>query len=149
VRSADQFHVGIVVEDFEAALADLSNLFGYEWCLPLRVEIPVMLPSGETEVELVFTYSMTAPRMEVILSVAGTLWTPVPGSGLHHVGYWSDEVAADSVRLAERGHSLEASDARPDGVPLWTFHRSPNGPRIELVSRRLQPGLEQYWASGD
>ncbi len=31
---------------------------------------------------------------------------------------------------------------------MWAYHRSPHGPRIELVSRGLQPGLEQYWSSG-
>jgi hypothetical protein len=31
VRAEDQLHVGIVVDDFEAALADLSAMFGYEW----------------------------------------------------------------------------------------------------------------------
>ena len=31
VRAEDQSHVGIVVDDFEAALADLSGMFGYEW----------------------------------------------------------------------------------------------------------------------
>jgi hypothetical protein len=30
VRAEDQFHVGIVVEDFEGTLARLSSLFGYE-----------------------------------------------------------------------------------------------------------------------
>lgn len=43
LRAEDQFHVGIVVEDFEAALAGLSALFGYQWCDEL---------GGPTEVRL-------------------------------------------------------------------------------------------------
>ena len=30
MRAADQFHAGIVVDDLEASLADLAELFGYE-----------------------------------------------------------------------------------------------------------------------
>ena len=30
---------------------------------------------------------------------------------------------------------------------MWTYHRSARGPRIELVSRQLEAGLESYWAS--
>jgi hypothetical protein len=41
LNAADQFHVGIVVEDFESTLAELSELFGYEWCQNLATPTPV------------------------------------------------------------------------------------------------------------
>jgi hypothetical protein len=72
---------------------------------------------------------------------------------IHHLGYWSDDVAADSAVLAvlavlaERGYALEATGVQPDGVPYWAYHRGASGPRIELVSRTVQAGLEQYWAT--
>jgi hypothetical protein len=148
VRAADQFHAGIVVDDVEAALADLTDLFGYRWCERISVTTPVVLPAGDAAVDLSFAYSMSTPRLEVIQSVPGTLWTPVPGSGIHHLGYWSDDLAADSALLSQRGYEAEASGVRPDGVPYWAYHRRPGGPRIEIVSRELQPNLEQYWATG-
>jgi hypothetical protein len=148
LRGTDQFHAGIVVEDFEAALADLSELFGYVWCEPISVSTPVVLPTGDLTLHLTFTYSMTSPRLEVIRCVPGTLWTPVVGSGIHHLGYWSDDVAADSSRLVERGYAAEATGVRPDGLAGWAYHRGPAGPRIEIVSRQLQPALEQYWVTG-
>jgi hypothetical protein len=43
VRAEDQFHVGIVVGDFQAALADLSSTFGYEWCDQLGGPIQVRI----------------------------------------------------------------------------------------------------------
>jgi hypothetical protein len=85
--------------------------------------------------------------VEVIQSVPGTPWVPVPGSGIHHAGYWSDDPTADAALLVSRGYAEEARGVHPDGVPAWTYHRAPSGPRIELVSRALQVGLEQYWAS--
>lgn len=148
MRAEDQFHVGVVVDDFDSTLAALSELFGYEWCDEIGGPTLVTLPTGDAVVDLKFAYSMTSPRLEIIRSVAGTLWEPAAGSGIHHVGYWSDDVAADSARLVRRGFATEATGARPDGKPYWTFHRSATGPRIELVSRSVQGALEQYWATG-
>ena len=49
-------------------------------------------PSGDVELDLRFAYSATEPRLEIIRSVPGSLWVPAPGSGIHHLGYWSDDV---------------------------------------------------------
>jgi hypothetical protein len=147
VRGEDQFHVGVVVDDLDAALEDLTDLFGYGWCPSMSVETPVLLPKGDLMLDLHFTYSATVPRVEVIQSVPGTLWVPAAGSGIHHVGYWSEDVEADGRRLVERGYAEEARGVRSDGAAVWTYHHSVSGPRIELVSREIQAGLEGYWAS--
>jgi hypothetical protein len=147
MRGADQFHIGVVVDDLDAALVELTDLFGYEWCPPLAVQTPVVLPDGEMMLDLRFTYSATTPRVEVVQAVADTLWVPAPGSGIHHAGYWSEELEADSAQLEAHGYLTEAKGVRPDGSAAWAYHRRPGGPRIELVSRQLQGGMEQYWAS--
>ncbi len=46
MRASDQYHAGIVVDDFDAALADFSALFGYEFASPLELSTPVRLPDG-------------------------------------------------------------------------------------------------------
>jgi hypothetical protein len=148
MRAEDQFHIGIVVDDFEATLGALAALFGYEWCDEIGGATPVKLPDGDSVLELWCAYSKTAPRLEIVRSVPGTLWEPVAGSGVHHVGYWSDDVPADSAELARRGFATEAAGTGPDGVPYWAFHRGATGPRIELVSRTVLPAFEQYWATG-
>jgi len=147
VNGADQFHAGIVVDDLAAAQADLTELFGYEWCPTLALQTPVVLPDGEIMLDLEFAYSTTVPRVEVIRSTPGTLWVPAAGSGVHHLGYWSDDLATDMTRLVARGYAEEARGVDPTGAAMWAYHRSAAGPRIELVSRAIQPGLEQYWAS--
>ena len=146
MKAEDQFHLGIVVDDFEGTLRSLSELFGYEWCSEIAITMPVTLPSGDIVVDNRFTYSVTAPRLEIIQSIPGTLW--VPAGGVHHIGYWSDDVAADSAELERRGFATEAAGRRPDGAPHWAYHRDGTGLRIEIVSRSAQPGMEQYWASG-
>ncbi len=148
MRAEDQFHVGIVVDDLDSALAELSELFGYEWCDEFNVPTPVTFPAGDRVVDMRFAYSKTSPRLEVIQSVAGTLWEPATGSGIHHLGYWSDDVAGDSQELARRGFAMEAVGRKPDGSTLFAFHRGSSGPRIEIISREVKPAFEHYWATG-
>ncbi|MFC4502871.1 MULTISPECIES: VOC family protein [Streptomyces] len=148
MHPADQFHIGLVVDDVDSAAAELSALLGYEWCEEIGGEARVVLPDGgDALVDLRSVYSMSTPRIELVPGVPGTLWQPAD-SGIHHLGYWSDDVAADSAELARRGHAAEALGVRPDGTAYWAFHHGPGGPRIELVTRTLQPVLERYWATG-
>jgi len=148
MRASDQFHVGIVVDDLDTTLAELSELFGYEWCDEIAVQTPVRLPTGDTVLDQRFRYSKNEPRLEVIESIPGTLWVPAAGSGVHHLGYWSDDVARDSAELERRGIGREAAGILPDGGAHWAYHRGPDGPRIELVSTDLQGPLGHYWATG-
>jgi catechol 2,3-dioxygenase-like lactoylglutathione lyase family enzyme len=146
VKAADLFHTGVVVHDLDRALAELSALFGYDWCEEIHVDQPVQTPDGDTSVEFRFRYSRSTPRLEVIEQRPGTLWVPVAGSGIHHLGYWSDDVAADSAAMTAAGYTFEAAGTGPDGGPSWSYYRSPDGPRIELVSRSLEPFMAMMWA---
>jgi Glyoxalase/Bleomycin resistance protein/Dioxygenase superfamily len=146
VRAEDQFHIGIVVDDFEAALADLSATFGYEWSGELGGPIQVRLPNEASLVNIRCAYSRSSPRLEIVGRIPGTLWEPAAGSGIHHVGYWSDDMAADSAELERRGYVAEATSDGSDGAPFFAFYRRATGFRVELVSRVAQPGLERHWS---
>lgn len=147
MNATDHFHIGIVVEDLDAALDELGGLFGYEWCPVFAIETPVILRDGEVTIDLRFVYSKTEPRVELIRAMPGTPWVPATDSGIHHAGYWSDDMAGDGRGLDASGYAEEARGVLPDGTPIWAYYRSPRGLRIELVSRQLQAGLEQYWSS--
>lgn len=147
LRPEDQFHVGMIVaEDFEVTKKQLSSLFGYEWCEDMSGSIEVELPTGGTVIGFGCTYSTTSPRVEIVRRVPGTLWEPTPGSGIHHFGYWSDDVAADTAELERHGYVTEATRTGPDGAPFFAFLRSEAGFRVELVTRNAQPSLEGVWA---
>lgn len=146
VNAADQYHVGIVVEDLDSAKAQLSDLFGYLWGPEVASDVTVRLAAETVELNLRLAYSVSEPRVELVQQLPGTLWEPAAGSGVHHLGYWSDDVGADGARLEAAGFAHEASGVAPDGSPVWAYHRSASGPRIELVSRALQPLLASLWA---
>jgi hypothetical protein len=146
VKAEDQFHTGVVVDDLGAALAEYSELFGYRWSDAFEGRIRVWLPGGEREVQLHFVYSRTVPRIEVIQSIEGTVWVPSAGSGIHHLGYWSDDVTADAARLERSGYIVEAVGRLPSGAAQWSYHWAPVGFRVELVDRALQPMLEGFWS---
>ena len=149
LKPSDQFHIGIVVDEFESTLAELSDLLGYEWCEEMTNPTDVVFADGSTAViPTSFAYSMNAPRLEIIRTVPGTLWEPAAGSGVHHMGYWSDDIEADSDALAHQGWVPEVVGRRPTGEVYWAYHRHGNGPRIELVARTLQPTMERYFATG-
>lgn len=144
----DQFHIGVIVDDPKSTMADLTALFGYEWCDEIGGSVTASLPTGDINIELRAWYSKSEPRLEIVQSIPGTVWTQVENSGIHHLGYWVDDVATASAALEARGYPVEVVGKRPDGAAYWAYHRSPSGPRIELVSRLLRPTMEGYFASG-
>ncbi|MFG1924521.1 VOC family protein [Cryptosporangium sp. NPDC048952] len=140
MRAEDQFHVGIVVHELADARERLTALFGYEWAPEAGGVQSVTLASGAADVELLCQYSRSTARVELVRSVPGNpIWQPAD-SGVHHLGYWSDDVAGDSAALVAQGYEVEVAAGR------WAYHRSAAGPRIELVSRALQPMMEQFWS---
>ncbi|AHH19036.1 glyoxalase/bleomycin resistance protein/dioxygenase superfamily protein [Nocardia nova SH22a] len=146
MKAADQFHLGIVAADLEQTTAALSRLLGYKWGIESGGPLTVTAPSGQLSVDIRCVYSTTVPRLEVIRAVAGTLWEPVSGSGIHHVGYWSDDVAADMAELTAAGYEVEAVRPGPDGAPMFAFLTAASGFRIELLTRAAESGLARCWA---
>jgi hypothetical protein len=148
LRPDDQYHVGIVADDPAATMARLTRLLGYQWCDQLGATVTVGLPGGDVTVEMRCWYSRTTPRLEVVQAHPGTVWTRAD-SGLHHVGYWVDDVAATISALEADGYAFEAAGKLPDGAPYWAYLTSTGaGPRLEIVSRQLRPMMERYFATG-
>ena len=145
LRGEDLYHTGIVVEDFDESLDRLASQAGHIFAEPMKYDVRLRTPSGETTVELLVTYSCgTGPLIEVIRAVPGTHWLPVAGSGLHHLGYWSDDIDGDSAALAAAGLPLEAAGLGPDDQVVYAYHYVQGGIRIELVDRAMKPVIDQW-----
>ena len=147
------YHYGIVVRDLEAALQELGTTLELEWASVQRRRFPLRQPNGVIDVDFRLTYSITGPpHYEVIEATPGTIWDPHHAHGVHHLGYWSHDLAADSARLTAAGYVWEASyDNGPDNPPLgFTYHTLPaTQMRIELVDIARKPALDAWFAGDD
>jgi len=123
-------HVGVAVEDLEAAQALYEQLFG---AVALgRDSLPdtdaVLLEVGDTRVELVAARGPETPVGKFLAS---------RGPGMHHVAFEVDDVGAELGRLAGAGVELVDERPRPGlfGHTVAFVHpRSVGGVLAELVA---------------
>ena len=123
-------HVGIAVDDLEAAQALYEQLLGA--VAVGRDALPdteaVLLEVGDTRLELVAARGEDTPVGKFIAS---------RGPGMHHVAFEVDDVAAELGRLAGAGLELVDAEPRPGlfGHTVAVVHpRSVGGVLAELVS---------------
>lgn len=90
-------------------------------------------------------YSTQPPYLELIQEVAGTPWVCNEHSNLHHIGFFSEALAADSADLSAAACPLELLDGHDDAPPsTFTYHRDPLGIRVEFVNAELRTAMEQF-----
>ena len=148
MKAENLYHTGIVVDDLDATMEWFSKLAGYTWTDVVEVEQVAQTPAGEVTIPMKMVYSGADPRLELLQTVPGTVWMPAD-SGVHHIGYWSDDVESDLAALQAGGMDLEVKSYNPDGsgTLLWAYAKGPTGPRIELVSRAMEPFISYWWSS--
>ena len=148
MKFEDLYHTGLVVDDIEAAMRFFTDIAGYEWCGIGSGEQIIEIDGEKRSITMTVTYSKSEPRIELIQSVPGTLWTPTT-CGVHHLGYWSEDVDRDIQALLARGLSLEAKSVLLDGTAMWAYCRNKaGGPRIELVGEIIKPMLMEMFKAG-
>lgn len=134
------YHLCFAVQDLDRATADLSRAVGVTWS-PVRTG-----RLGDWDYRIVFSVE-GPPFFEVIEGAAGSPWDASGGSRFDHLGYWAADVAADKVRLAERGAPVDF-DSCPYGRS-FTYHRLDSiGARIELVDIAQQESFLATWQPG-
>ncbi|MGQ0826716.1 MAG: VOC family protein [Actinomycetota bacterium] len=143
---SELFHVGIVVPDLDAGRARFTELLGIEWGPVIDTDIEIRDANGRDRVvPNRMCYSTSPPYLELIQEVAGTPWVCNEHSNLHHIGYYSGALAADSGRLRATACPLEAMDGHGSRTPeCFTYHRDPLGVRIELVNAEMREGMEGF-----
>jgi catechol 2,3-dioxygenase-like lactoylglutathione lyase family enzyme len=148
VKPENLFHAGIVVDDLDATLDWFTRVAGYRWTDVVEVDQAAETPDGEVTVHLRMVFSAVDPRLEFQQAAPGTIWVPAD-SGVHHLGYWSDDVESDLATLEANGTRYEVKSFNPDGsgTLLWAYCKGSTGPRIELVSRALEPFIEYLWST--
>ena len=151
----EAYHVGIVVADLDASCEEFSDLLGIRWATPQDRDFTVQTPDGEVPSRFRVTYSTRESGemlIELIEGPPGSPWWPGDGvsAALHHVGFFSHELAVTSAQLSTQGAAREATVLGEDGAPRgFAYHLLQHGPRIELVDQSRRPQLEAWLQGGD
>ena len=144
----DFYHTGIIVPDLDAAMARLSALAGYRWITPLTYTLPFRTVTGTRELTSTFVYSVQSPHVELIKEVPGSPWTAAPGNSIHHLGYFTDNLADTARMLEDNGFAFEATaDVSAEDLALFAYYIDASGTRIEIVDRALFPDFPAFLQS--
>ena len=148
LRPEDYYHTGIVVPDLEAAMARLSAVAGYRWITPLTYTLPFRTANGSRELTSTFVYSLQSPHLELIQQVPDSPWIAAPGNSVHHLGYFTDDLAETARMLEADGFTFEATaDISPPDLALFAYYIDAFGTRIEIVDRALFPDFPAFLQS--
>ena len=145
------FHVGIRVADLEAGMTELGVSSGVTWASVQDRAMTVWVPGdGTVTIQLALTYSVEGPvHLELMSGPVGSIWDGSEQPGIHHFGYWADDVAAETERLMAQDWTLELAASPPDeGYGRFTYLRSPSGVLVEPVSTASKTRFERWWAGG-
>jgi lactoylglutathione lyase len=149
----DLFHIGIRVTDLSAAMDEVGRSHAVTWASVQDRTMDIWLPDvGPASFRLALTYSCEGPvHLELMEGWPGSPWdVRGGGAGVHHLGYWVDDVRVETERLLADGWTLELAAAPPeDGYGRFTYLRSPAGILVEPVTRSAKERFEAWWAGGD
>ena len=145
------YHLGVRVPDIEAAMAEMGEALNVTWCSLQEREQQVWTPAaGLTTIPLRFTYSAEGPQhVELLEGAPGTIWDGREQPGVHHVGVWVDDVAAETKALVAKGWTVVAAQNAPDrGYGAFTYVAPPSGLIVELVWTAIEPMFQRWFAGG-
>jgi catechol 2,3-dioxygenase-like lactoylglutathione lyase family enzyme len=123
------WHIGIAVPDLEQGKKELGEVFGLRW-RPARVRMLTLVDmAGRThEVECHVVFSQGGPfAVEAWQAIPGSPLEMPAGGGVHHIGYWVDDLAAEARRLDALGYPRYATAGT---TPL--LNQGPAGTLVEL-----------------
>lgn len=140
------WHIGIAVPDLKKGQKELGEIFGLHW-RPVRVRNLTLADAADRphEVECHVAFSLGGPfAVEVWQAIPGTPLDMPEGGGVHHIGYWVDDIAAEAKRLDTLGYP---SYATAGTTPL--LNRGPAGTLIELCDLHSdRPSLRDLFPPG-
>jgi hypothetical protein len=136
------FHAGIVVSDLERAMRELSDALDVRWAEPVARQFE--------GAPLRLVYSLDGPPyLELIEGPPGSPWEAPNGPRLDHLGFWSEDLAADRDRLAAGGLGVEAYVPPAGGVGFGYFRAPATGLRIELIDLSVRAESFARWGVPD
>lgn len=143
---SEMYHVGIVVPDLDAGCARFTELLGITWGPVVARDVELQAEDGSDLIEMHrVCYSTAPPYIELMQELPGSTWVCNEFSNIHHIGFWSDALAADSLALSANACPLETSGRAGENAPIgYANHRDPLGVRIEYVDSAQRELLEAF-----
>ena len=126
-------HIGIQVRDFEEVIETWERMFGIgPWTIR---EMTRTTPEGKTvTTRLAFAYTDNGVELELIQPPEGrTQFIDTHGEGLHHWGFFVDDVDGEADRMVE--HGVKVAFKGPGGN-IHLDNSGPGGVRFELMRKR-------------
>lgn len=140
----DVYHLGIVVPDIDRGMEEIGRRFNVTFPPHLPIEVDLTVGRREFHLSTRFVYSREGPPyIELFQGVPDSPFAlPRDGSGIHHLGIFVDDMAAEVARLKALGTELELHDIGIDGQPRGVAFFNSLGVRQELVSSESRTGLK-------
>lgn len=130
------YHVGIIVEDIEAAMAELSGALGVSW------PEPHISQYGEWTIKVAYSVE-GPPYIELIEGEPGGPWDTSRGPRLDHIGIMSSDVPGECARLSAQGLPLTFEPTSVGKPFRFCFHELPTiGAKLEVVTDGVQNYLD-------
>ena len=142
-------HIGIVVSDLDGAMNEFSSQLALTWA-PIRHGERVVRHLGRlVTTDLRLTYSIEGPpHLELIGEAPGTPWEPT-GGGIHHAGFWVEDLRGAGRLLTRAGMALEATyDAEDGGLLGFAYFTDANGFRVEILDDSRRQSFDDWLAGG-
>jgi hypothetical protein len=144
----DLFEIGLVVPNLEKAIEQFHHAFGYTFSPIVEGVLPNRDSAGDHQTPMRMAVSRENPQIELFETTPGTCMLPPAGTGLHHLGYYVDDLTGESERLGSLGFPFARAGFTDASHPAgWAYHHMPDGTIVELVDRATAP-LRQSLVAG-
>jgi len=142
------FQVGVIVEDIDAAMKELSAAQGVRWGKVADRQYK------QWKFKRVFS-TEGPPYIELIQGPPGSPWDSSKGSRIDHLQWWTRDMQGDSKRMLAAGLPIDTDGVTEspltalDGAKLPGIFRYFNAPasgmRLELIDESVRPDYRKRW----
>jgi catechol 2,3-dioxygenase-like lactoylglutathione lyase family enzyme len=151
VADAPYAHIGVLVNDIDAAIARFS-LLGLSFMEPRTVQVERLVEHGEEkQLDLRIAFSHQGPpHWELLEAVGDGVYGAHHGEGLHHVAVLAGDPVARRAGLLEAGFREVGAQYRDDGSIIVSYldPADLSGIQIELLDAAVQDAI-LAWIGGE
>jgi hypothetical protein len=148
------WHIGLLVSDIDQAVVELADSLGTSFTPTATVHFERVEDPEPRSIDIRVSFSRgPGPQLEVIEDVAGVGIYSIRshGPGLHHLGYWEDQIDAMYRTRLEAGTVSVARVVGPDGGLMAWYGTTPQSPGVllEFINAEARAAIEAFVATGD